>query len=73
MKVTVNFDNVRVIVPCGDGDLLVRDLMQLAITRYKKATAKVNFQTFLNILKPSSLGFWLNEPYFTMVLPSLPS
>lgn len=41
MKVTVYFGNVRVIVPCGQGDILVRELMDLAITRYKKATGKV--------------------------------
>ncbi|GBM32569.1 Partitioning defective 3 [Araneus ventricosus] len=40
MKVTVNFGSVRVIVPCGKGDLPVRKLMDLAITRYKKATGK---------------------------------
>ncbi|XP_077555269.1 par-3 family cell polarity regulator isoform X4 [Haemaphysalis longicornis] len=42
MKVTVNFGPVRVIVPCGNGDLLVRDLVDLAITRYKKASGKVS-------------------------------
>ena len=41
MKVTVCFDRVRVIVPCGEGEIPVRDLIQKAITRYKKATGKV--------------------------------
>lgn len=40
MKVTVCFENVRVVVPCGDGSLLVRDLMHEAILRYRKATGK---------------------------------
>ncbi|KAK8405629.1 hypothetical protein O3P69_001861 [Scylla paramamosain] len=40
MKVTVCFGSVRVVVPCGEGELLVRDLMQKATTRYKKAIAK---------------------------------
>ncbi|XP_067127490.1 LOW QUALITY PROTEIN: partitioning defective 3 homolog [Centruroides vittatus] len=40
MKVTVNFGSVRVIVPCGRGDILVRELTELAVTRYKKATGK---------------------------------
>ncbi|XP_062570152.1 partitioning defective 3 homolog isoform X4 [Saccostrea cucullata] len=40
MKVTVCFDRVRVIVPCGDGDLLVKELTEKAIVRYKKATGK---------------------------------
>ncbi|XP_065930010.1 partitioning defective 3 homolog isoform X5 [Magallana gigas] len=42
MKVTVCFDRVRVIVPCGDGDLLVKELTEKAILRYKKATGKSN-------------------------------
>ncbi|XP_064613950.1 partitioning defective 3 homolog isoform X2 [Liolophura sinensis] len=40
MKVTVCFGSTRVIVPCGDGNLPVRDLVEKAITRYKKATGK---------------------------------
>ncbi|XP_067648804.1 partitioning defective 3 homolog isoform X3 [Haliotis asinina] len=42
MKVTVCFEEVRVIVPCGDGEILVRELIDKAITRYKKATGKNN-------------------------------
>lgn len=41
MKVTVCFGAVRVVVPCGSGDLLVRDLIIESIRRYKKAAAKV--------------------------------
>lgn len=41
MKVTVCFGNVRVVVPCGDGAILVRDLIREATLRYKKATGKV--------------------------------
>ncbi|XP_050458302.1 partitioning defective 3 homolog [Cataglyphis hispanica] len=51
MKVTVCFDNVRVVVPCGDGTLLVRDLMHEAILRYKKAIGKND-----NILTINSLS-----------------
>uniref|UniRef100_A0A8D8LHB1 Partitioning defective 3 homolog n=1 Tax=Cacopsylla melanoneura TaxID=428564 RepID=A0A8D8LHB1_9HEMI len=40
MKVTVCFGPVKVIVPCGDGEILVKDLIRRAITRYKKATGK---------------------------------
>ncbi|VVC45881.1 Hypothetical protein CINCED_3A001311 [Cinara cedri] len=40
MKVTVCFGSTRVIVPCGRGEILVKDLIQQAITRYKKATGK---------------------------------
>ncbi|XP_042223286.1 leucine-rich repeat extensin-like protein 5 [Homarus americanus] len=41
MKVTVCFGSVRVVVPCGEGEILVRDLIHKATIRYKKATAKV--------------------------------
>ena len=41
MKVTVCFGNTRVVVPCGNGDLLVTELIDKAIVRYKKATNKV--------------------------------
>ncbi|XP_059057204.1 partitioning defective 3 homolog isoform X2 [Achroia grisella] len=40
MKVTVCFGSVRVLVPCGAGDLLVRDLVREATLRYKKATGQ---------------------------------
>ncbi|KAJ0180598.1 hypothetical protein K1T71_004002 [Dendrolimus kikuchii] len=40
MKVTVCFGAVRVLVPCGAGDLLVRDLVREATHRYKKATGQ---------------------------------
>lgn len=41
MKVTVCFGPVRVVVPCGHGDMMVRDLMRQATLRYRKATGKV--------------------------------
>ncbi|RZF42447.1 hypothetical protein LSTR_LSTR012581 [Laodelphax striatellus] len=42
MKVTVCFGSVRVVVPCGDGDLLIKDLTRQAIHRYKKAVGKLD-------------------------------
>ena len=56
MKVTVCFGAVRVVVPCGAGDLLVRDLIIESIRRYKKAAAKVSFcyERMYNLL-------WLRE------------
>lgn len=42
MKVTVCFGAVRVIVPCSNTEMLVRDLMHQAILRYKKAAGKVS-------------------------------
>ncbi|KAF7267816.1 hypothetical protein GWI33_018993 [Rhynchophorus ferrugineus] len=41
MKVTVCFGNIRVVVPCGDGDILVKDLIRESTLRYKKATGKI--------------------------------
>ncbi|KAL3186973.1 hypothetical protein MRX96_004776 [Rhipicephalus microplus] len=55
MKVTVNFGPVRVIVPCGNGDLLVRDLVDLAITRYKKAAGKRALRSLNRKRKPMSV------------------
>lgn len=43
MKVTVSFGDVRVVVPCGTGELLVRELIHESIRRYKKAAGKVSF------------------------------
>jgi hypothetical protein len=34
MKVTVSFNTVKIVVPCGDGELTVRELKQLATTRF---------------------------------------
>lgn len=45
MKVTVCFGSVRVVVPCGNGELLVRDLIHEATRRYKKAAGKVIFKS----------------------------
>lgn len=47
MKVTVCFGDVRVVVPCGTGELLVRDLIHESIRRYKKAVGKVSFLNFV--------------------------
>lgn len=41
MKVTVCFGRTRVVVPCGDGNLTVYNLIEQATMRYKKAIAKV--------------------------------
>lgn len=61
MKVTVCFDNVRVVVPCGDGTLLVKDLMHEAILRYKKATGKSDNTLTINSLS-SLTGGGLLDP-----------
>ncbi|XP_056306297.1 partitioning defective 3 homolog isoform X4 [Danio aesculapii] len=40
MKVTVCFGRTRVVVPCGDGNIKIHNLIQQATMRYKKAIAK---------------------------------
>nr|XP_033787404.1 partitioning defective 3 homolog isoform X1 [Geotrypetes seraphini] len=40
MKVTVCFGRTRVVVPCGDGNVKVLNLVQQALTRYRKAIGK---------------------------------
>ncbi|TDG42306.1 hypothetical protein AWZ03_011260 [Drosophila navojoa] len=45
MKVTVCFGDVRILVPCGTGELLVRDLISEATRRYKKAAGKTRTGT----------------------------
>lgn len=52
MKVTVCFGDVRILVPCGSGELLVRDLISEATRRYKKAAGKVSSVHTLPILNP---------------------
>ena len=59
MKVTVCFGRVKVLVPCGDGDLLVREVIEKAITRYKKAIGKVSIisrheTTFVRSTRPQN-------------------
>ncbi|KAK2717578.1 hypothetical protein QYM36_006381 [Artemia franciscana] len=41
MKVTVCFGQLRILVPCGSGNLLVRDLAEQAVHRYCKASGQV--------------------------------
>jgi len=41
MKVTVSFDAVRLVVPCGDGQMSVVQLIDQVVTRYCKTVGKV--------------------------------
>lgn len=50
MKVTVCFGAIRVVVPCGNGDLLVRDLIVESIRRYKKASGKVSPSKYSSLI-----------------------
>ena len=61
MKVTVSFNTVKIVVPCGDGEKTVRELTQLATIRYdflKKASQALDIQIFAGIRRlPGSLGY----------------
>lgn len=39
MKVTVSFGDTKVVVPCGDGNMPVRDLIDKAMHRYRKSAS----------------------------------
>ncbi|XP_072025250.1 partitioning defective 3 homolog [Amphiura filiformis] len=40
MKVTVCFGPVKIVVPCGDGQITVQELIDKSVARYRKATGK---------------------------------
>ncbi|CAH0406430.1 unnamed protein product [Chilo suppressalis] len=61
MKVTVCFGSVRVLVPCGAGDLLVRDLVREATLRYKKATGQVYVSIVYMACEHLNGGYLLGE------------
>jgi len=42
MKVCINFGDIRCVVPVGDGSLAVKEVIDLAVERYRKATSKVS-------------------------------
>lgn len=44
MKVTVCFGSIRILVPCRNGDLTVKELINEATRRYKKAAGKVSIK-----------------------------
>jgi len=52
----VTFSDKKVVVPCGQGDLTVRELKELAITRYKKAVGKPAALVFVYRLEASEGG-----------------
>jgi len=51
MKLTVCFGQVKVIVPCGDGDLTVKELIEKATSRYVKASLQENIEVDVKYLQ----------------------
>lgn len=43
MRIQVLFNETSVLVPCGDGNLTVKELVDKAIVRFKKVLTKVSF------------------------------
>ncbi|TGZ66932.1 hypothetical protein CRM22_005068 [Opisthorchis felineus] len=37
MKVTVSFGNVKIVVPCGQGNISIKELSEMAVLRYQKS------------------------------------
>ena len=61
MKVTISFDQTRIVVPCGDGDITVRELTSFATMRYKKAIGKPSsFWVSVSSLKLGGSGGMLD-------------
>ena len=52
MKVTISFDQTTVVVPCGDGNITVSELINLATLRYKKTIEEPDrFRVSISSLK----------------------
>ncbi len=62
MKLTVCYGHVKVIVPCGEGRLDVKSLIEKATTRYRKATNKVTFMSGF------TFNYYLLSPQFMIRL-----
>lgn len=63
MKVTVCFGETRVVVPCGQGDCLVSELIEKAIVRYRKAVGKVSTLLLIIVDKHCQYSGKLNSCY----------
>ena len=60
MRVTISFDETLcIVVPCGDGKITVRELINLATTRYTKASGNPNHLVLVSSLKMVTLEAYL--------------
>jgi len=60
MKVTVSFDAVRVVVPCGDGQMQVGELIEQAVSRY----CKVKVGSYVSLM--ISINYRIINVYFQL-------
>jgi hypothetical protein len=58
MRISVAFHNATILVPCGDGSCTVSELINKAITRYKKHVNKVRRDHFTVNILPSETLLW---------------
>ena len=66
MKVCINFGDIRCVVPVGDGSLAVKEVIDLAVERFRKATSKVS-TALLGISQHSKTQFvHSTSPHFTV-------
>ena len=42
MRIQMQFEGTQVLVPCGDGTITIKELVEKAIVRYKKVTGRVS-------------------------------
>ena len=49
MRVSVVFRNTPVLVPVGEGRMKISELIEMAITRYKKTDSRVSMCYNLNV------------------------
>ena len=65
MKLTINFDQTKVVVPCSDGQMTIRELTSLGIERYKHAVGKPDdFELSVTSLKSGGSGGVLDPDDF---------
>ncbi len=43
LRIHVKFGGTKVLVPCGDGSILISDMVDKAIGKYKKANKLVSY------------------------------
>nr|CAH8866308.1 unnamed protein product [Trichobilharzia regenti] len=56
MKVTVCINDVKVVVPCGNGSILIRELAEMALLRFQKSTSSLMHTKGVDQSSPQCTG-----------------
>ncbi|CAH8866134.1 unnamed protein product [Trichobilharzia szidati] len=56
MKVTVCINDVKVVVPCGNGSILIRELAEMALLRFQKSTSSLMHTKGVDPSSPQCTG-----------------